>query len=333
MFPVPQLKYSIFAVALLIGLPTGLAARAASRPVVLTVGLKSGHFHHVQDAVNAAAKFHGRPVEIKIAAGTYHELVLVPARMRHLTLVGAGAKRTIITFNLGAREKGPGGKPLGTFHTATVTILGRHITAAGLSFVNSYGKGSQAVAVRTGDGPVEFRHCRFISWQDTLYVHNPGAKIYLQNCLIQGAIDFIFGKSTALFDHCNIRTVSTIPGTCLTAPATPQDQPCGLVFLHCRVTSGKMVAPGSVYLGRPWRAYGSTLWVNCHLSAAISPAGWRNWKGTKYFKTARFAEYHSTGPGANVNNRVTWSHQLSAAAAGKMTVRHILGRGDWSGKP
>ncbi len=313
----------VFAVA-------GMAALAqGAKPVVLTVGGAHGKYRQVQAAVNAAAAFDGRPVEIKIAPGTYHELVLVPSHDRNLTLRGAGAKSTIITFNLGAKDKGPSGKSFGTFHTSTGTILGRRITAGGISFVNSYGKGSQAVAVRTGDGPVIFRHCRFIAWQDTLYVHNPRARIYFSHCFIQGAIDFIFGKSIAVFNHCVIRTVSTVPGTCLTAPATPKSQRYGLVFLHCRVKAGKQVKKGSVYLGRPWRKYGATLLVDCHLPAAIAPAGWRNWEGTDYYKTARFAEFNSTGPGAHAGRRAAWSHQLSAATAKTLTPRSILGPGNW----
>lgn len=305
----------------------GLNVRAATVKIITVSARGKADFHSVQAAIDAAPTHSRRPIIIKIAPGTYKELVTVPSDDSNIILEGRNAGKTIITYNLGARDKGKNGKEIGTFHTPTVTILGRNITAEHLTFVNSYGKGSQAVAVRTGDGPVIFRHCRFLAWQDTLYVHNARAKIYFSKCLIQGAVDFIFGKSRAVFNHCTIRSVGS---ACLTAPATPKNQRFGLVFLHCHLTASKHVARGSVYLGRPWRAYGSTTYIDCRMSADIAPVGWLNWQGTKYYKTARFSEYHSTGPGANAKARVKWSHQLTKAQAAEYTVKAILGNGPWN---
>jgi pectinesterase len=292
---------------------------------ILTVGPK-GQYKTIQAAIDAAPTHSRKPIVINIAPGTYKELVTIPSDDSNIILKGTSAKETIITYNLGARDKGANGKEIGTFHTPTVTILGRNITAEHLTFKNSYGKGSQAVAVRTGDGPVVFRHCRFLAWQDTLYVHNPHAKIYLTHCLVQGAVDFIFGEARAVFNHCVIRSVGS---ACVTAPNTPRRQRYGLVFLHCRITASKNVRHGSVYLGRPWRAYGSSTFIDCHMAADVAPAGWLNWQGTKYYKTARFSEYHSTGPGADAKARVKWSHQLTKAQAATYTVKAILGAGPW----
>ncbi len=306
---------------------TGVGAHAASAKTMTVAAHGKADYHTIQGAINAAPTHSRRRIIIKIAPGTYKELVTVPSDDSNIVLEGTSAKKTIITYNLGASDKGKNGKGIGTFHTPTVTILGRNITAEHLTFVNSYGKGSQAVAVRTGDGPVIFRHCRFLAWQDTLYVHNPHAKIYLNKCLIQGAVDFIFGEARAVFNHCVIRSVGS---ACVTAPNTPKHQPFGLVFLHCKITASPNVRKGSVYLGRPWRAYGSTAFIDCHMGADIAPVGWLNWQGTKFYKTARFAEYHSTGPGANVKARVTWSRQLTKAQASKYTVKGILGNGPWN---
>lgn len=306
---------------------TSVGANAASAKIITVAAHGKADYHTIQGAINAAPTHSRRRIIIKIAPGTYKELVTVPSDDSNIVLEGTRAKKTIITYNLGARDKGKNGKEIGTFHTPTVTILGRNITAKNLTFVNSYGKGSQAVAVRTGDGPVIFRHCRFLAWQDTLYVHNPHAKIYFNKCLIQGAVDFIFGEARAVFNHCVIRSVGA---ACITAPNTPKHQPFGLVFLHCKITASPNVRQGSVYLGRPWRAYGSTTYIDCHIGSDIAPVGWLNWQGTKFYKTARFAEYHSTGPGANAKARAKWSHQLTKAQAAKYTVKGILGNGPWN---
>jgi pectinesterase len=45
-------------------------------------------------------------------------------------------------------------------------------------------------------------------------------------------------------------------------------------------------------------------------------------------KTARYAEYRSTGPGANPEARVGWAKQLSDEEAEAYTVEKILGGKD-----
>jgi pectinesterase len=323
-----QMKLLRALIAFTIGLGGLAAATAHARPTgAITLNVSPhGRFHSIQAAINAAPEHSQTEVIIKIAPGKYRELVTVPSPDSHLELMGAGIKKTIITYNLGARDKNKSGHELGTFHTPTVTILGRHIEVSDLTIANTFGKGSQAVAVRTGDGPVAFHHCRFLGWQDTVYVHNPHARIYFGHCIIAGAIDFIFGKSYAVFNHCLIRCLGE---GCITAPATPKRQKYGLVFLHCRIIAGKGVSQGVVHLGRPWRKYGYSAFVDCYMGRQIAPAGWLNWNHTNYYKTARFYEFHSTGPGADASARVPWSHQLSSAQAKLITVKAVLGPGRW----
>ncbi|KAJ0975379.1 hypothetical protein J5N97_017344 [Dioscorea zingiberensis] len=60
----------------------------------------------------------------------------------------------------------------------------------------------QAVAIRVTVDRCVFYNCRFLSWQDTLYLHH--GKQYLRDCYIEGSVDFIFGNATALLEHCHI---------------------------------------------------------------------------------------------------------------------------------
>ena len=321
-----KMKAMVAAVAgSLIMAATSSALAQAPYPTTITVS-PHGRFHTIQAAVNSVPEHSRKTVIIKIPPGIWHARVLIPSYDSHIELTGAGAHKSIITYNLGARDRNKSGHEIGTFHTPTVTILGRHIRVENLTIANSFGKGSQAVAVRTGDGPVTFRHCRFLGWQDTVYVHNPRARIYFDRCMIQGAIDFIFGKSRAVFNHCLIRCMGR---GCVTAPATPQQQKYGLVFLHCRIVAGKGVRRGVVHLGRPWRKYGYSAFIDCYMGRQIAADGWLNWGHTDYYKTARFFEYHSTGPGADPSARVKWSHQLSRRQADAITIKAVLGPGNW----
>ena len=96
------------------------------------------------------------------------------------------------------------------------------------------------------------------------------------------------------------------------------------------VTAGPAVEKG-FYLGRPWRPYAATAFVHCEHPAQVRPEGWHNWGNPTNELTARYSEYHSTGPGANPDKRVKWAGQLSDEQAGRMTVENILrGADGWN---
>jgi pectinesterase len=92
--------------------------------------------------------------------------------------------------------------------------------------------------------------------------------------------------------------------------------------MNCRLTAAENVQ--KVYLGRPWRDYARVVFIKCVLGAHIQPAGWSNWQGTARDKTAYFAEYGNSGPGADISQRVSWSHQLSKKEAKQYSLRNIL---------
>jgi pectinesterase len=112
-------------------------------------------------------------------------------------------------------------------------------------------------------------------------------------------------------------------GWYLTAASTPKDVPYGFVFSHCQIVGEN---PGTrTCLGRPWRIYASTIFLNTEMSAVVRPAGWTDWKKPETHQTARYAEYHSTGPGADPTNRVGWATQLTADEAAEITIPKVLG--------
>ena len=82
------------------------------------------------------------------------------------------------------------------------------------------------------------------------------------------------------------------------------------------------------YLGRPWRAYSSVTFLNTEMSDVVRPAGWHNWNFPDREKTSRYAEFNSTGSGANPRTRVLWSRQLTKAEARSITLQKVLGGTD-----
>src|SRR5919107_250664 len=173
-------------------------------PVELVVAADgSAKYRTVQEAVMAVpAGTPDSPVIIRIKPGTYKELVYIQREKRFFKLVGEDAARTVITFDLNANLKGLDGKPIGTFRTPTAQIDADDFTAENVTFENSAGPLGQALAIRVDGDRAVFRNCRFLGWQDTIFINR--GRQYFENCYVAGHVDFIFGAATAFFEHCHI---------------------------------------------------------------------------------------------------------------------------------
>ena len=283
----------------------------------------SGQFKTVQEAITAAPQLSspGPRWVIYVKAGTYKELIYAQREKRFVSLVGEDAAKTVITYGLYANVPGPDGKPIGTFRTPTALIDADDFTVENLTFENSAGLQGQALAIRVDGERVVFRHCRFLGWQDTILVNR--GRHYFEDCYITGHVDFIFGAATAFFEQCHIHCLRD---GYITAASTPNSQPYGFVFSNCQITGESPEV--KTYLGRPWRGYASVVFLNTGMSEVVRPVGWHNWNKPEAEKTARYAEFNSTGPGGSPAARVPWAKQLTAAEAAGYTVENVLGGAD-----
>jgi pectinesterase len=298
---------------------------AGSREFVVAAD-GSGQYRSVQAAVDALPARSDEAVTIRVKPGTYAERVDIPRDRPPIRLVGEDAAKTVLIFNLHARTLGPDGRPLGTMRSSSTTVRANDFVAENVTFANSTPRDTaQALALAADGDRQAFRRCRFLGWQDTLYV-GAGRK-YFEECYVEGGVDFIFGPATAVFQGCEV--CSKRHGY-VTAASTPQDAAHGLVFLGCRLTAAADLPPRSAYLGRPWRDHACVTFLDCELGAHVRPQGWHNWDKPEREKTARFAEYGSTGPGAAPEARVAWARQLGEREAKSITPRAVLrGKDDW----
>jgi pectinesterase len=286
----------------------------------------SAQFKTVQEAVMAVpAGSATNPVVIHIKPGVYKELIYVQHEKRFFRFVGEDAEKTMLTYDLNANLKGLDGKPIGTFRTPSTTIDADDFRAENVTFENSAGPVGQALAIRVDGDRVAFRNCRFLGWQDTILANR--GRHYFEECYITGHVDFIFGAATAFFEKCHIHCLKK---GYITAASTPENQPFGFVFSNCKITGESEV---QTYLGRPWRAFASVTFLNTEMSDVVCPEGWDNWRDPAREKTARYAEFNSTRPGANPQARVPWSRQLTEEEAKAVTVGKVLGSSDgWNPK-
>lgn len=242
----------------------------------------TGEYRTIQEAVEAVRAFMDYTVTIYIKDGLYKEKLVIPSWVKNVQLVGESAEGTIITYDDHANID-----KMGTFRTYTVKVEGNDITFKNLTIENNAAPLGQAVALHTEGDRLMFIHCRLLGNQDTIYTGREGTRLLFTDCYIEGTTDFIFGPATALFERC---TIHSKRNSYITAASTPENVEFGYVFKNCKLTA----APGvtKVYLGRPWRPYASTTFLNCEFGSHIRPEGWDNWRNKENEKTAQIGRAH-----------------------------------------
>jgi pectinesterase len=290
----------------------------------------SGNYKTIQEAVNSVRDLGQQRVRIYIRKGIYHEKLIVPSWKTAISLIGDSTGTTTITNADYSGKPIPGGTDMfglakfSTYTSYTVLVLGNDFIAENLVIENTSGRVGQAVALHVEGDRCIFKNCRILGNQDTLYVTTETSRQYYVDCYIEGTTDFIFGEATCVFQSCTIKALSD---SYITAAANRPGHEFGFVFFDC-----KLVADTNVhkeFLGRPWRPYAKTVFIRTEMGAHILPEGWNPWKGDLMFpdkeKTTYYAEYGSTGVGANPAKRASWSHQLTTKELKKYTLKNIFG--------
>jgi len=307
-------------------LSCGLTLTSYSQKKITVAQDGSGNYTTVQAALDAVPEGNDKTVIIHIKRGIYKEVIVVDARKSFITLIGEDRENTILTYDNHAGTKLPNGDTLNTWTCASFFVYGNDFRAENLSFENTAGfTAGQAVGLRIEGNRASLSNCRIIGNQDILFLSGSGVKHYFSNCYIEGSTDFIFGAATAVFKNCHIHSKKN---SHVTAASTNSIIPYGFVFFDCKLTADSNI--NKVSLGRPWSPTASVTYINCWMDKHILPEGWNNWRNPANEATARYAEYKSTGPGANPSSRAPWSKQLTDEEVKKYTIEKILG--DWKPK-
>jgi pectinesterase len=277
-------------------------------------------FRNIDDAIEVCRAFMDYHKVIFVKNGTYKEKLIIPSWLTNIEICGENRDKTIITYDDHANIKSiETGKPMGTFRTYTLKIEGNDITLKNITIENNAARLGQAVALHTEGDRLSFVNCRFLGNQDTVYTGVANTRLYFKDCYIEGTTDFIFGPSTAWFENCIIKSKIN---SYVTAASTPQNVKYGYIFDHCKLIADE--GAKKVYLGRPWRPYAYTLFMNCELGSHITPEGWFNWNDKARELTARYMEFNNTGEGSNTSNRVAWCHQLTKKEVKDITVENVF---------
>ncbi|KAJ7973317.1 Pectinesterase [Quillaja saponaria] len=293
-----------------------------------------GNFTTINDAVaatpNNTSGSNGYFV-IYVVAGVYQEYVSIPKNKQYLMMIGDGINQTVITGN---RSVGDGWT---TFNSATFAVVAQGFVAVNITFQNTAGAiKHQAVALRSGADFSSFYSCSFEGYQDTLYPHS--LRQFYKNCDIYGTVDFIFGNAAVVFQDCNIYPRLPLQGqfNAITAQGkTDINQNTGTSIQNCSIMAASDLANSNgttkTYLGRPWKEYSRTVYLQTFMDSLIDSTGWREWSSSFALSTLYYAEYANWGPGSDTSNRVTWTgyHVINATDAVIFTVSNFITGDAW----
>ena len=296
-----------------------ISLRSAAQIITKTMAAEgSGDYRTVQEALDAVALKNKKAYSIKIKNGIYKEKLFLDSTKDFVTLSGEDKFNTILTYDDHTGKLSPRGDTINTRTSWSFKILANNFSAADITFQNDAGfSAGQAVAVESDGDRAIFNNCRFIGYQDVLFINN--GRQFFQKCYIEGTTDFIFGSATAWFLQCHVHSKKN---SHITAASTPPEKKYGYVFYDCILTGDTSLH--SVSLGRPWRPNASVTYMHCFIGQHIKPEGWSNWNNTDNSKTARYNEYKNYGPSADASKRVNWAKQLTDEEAKEFDLQKFL---------
>ena len=316
----------------------------------------TGNYKTVQEAIDAAPTGRISPWLIFVKNGTYEELVTIPENKPFIHLIGQDKEKTVICYwinNGGTNDIGweystnnPNSKTYGK--QGVVQVNSTDFYTENISYIDSYGVERQAgpmgLAMSSRNDRQAFNNCQFRSYQDTWYtdVRNSSARQYVNNCLIEGAVDFYYGAGDNFIENSTFRLARE--GSVIVAPSHQAGTKWGYVMVN-NVIDGK---GGANKLGRAWQNQPMAVWINTTLKTTIAPEGWSEW----HIAPKLFAEYNTMdadGQPVDLNNRrttykvdddklapgetspVTRQAILSAEEAAKYTYEAVIfGNDDWN---
>lgn len=282
--------------------------------IVVSKDTAQGNFTSIQEAVNSCKSYPDERITIFVKNGVYKEKIEINSWNTSITLLGENRDSTIIIWDDAA-----GNKKNGTFWTYTLKVMGNDFRAENLTIENSAGEVGQAVALHVEADRVVIKNCKILGNQDTLFAAGENSRQLYEDCYIEGTTDYIFGPATAIFKNCIIHSKRD---SYITAASTPDRVKYGFVFFNCKLTYGDKIT--KMYLGRPWRKYARTVFIQCDLGDKITPQGWHVWSNKDKVETTYYAEYQCTGKSSDRKGRISWSHELTKEEAQKYTLENIF---------
>ncbi|KAF8968908.1 carbohydrate esterase family 8 protein [Flammula alnicola] len=199
------------------------------------------------------------------------------------------------------------------------------LTMYNVNVKNTFGQGSQAIAISQYGTRVGLYGCGFFGFQDTVLAEQ-GTQVFLRG-YIQGATDFIFGqRGQAYFER---NTIAVSAHGCITASGRTSNDNTSYVFNDNTVVLSSGAASdtaGRIFLGRPWGDFAKVIFKNTVVNVALNTTVWSIWNvGDERTDDVFFADFNTTGSGIAGAKRASFSTLLSASQASAFSISSAVG--------
>ncbi|MED6127096.1 hypothetical protein PIB30_084889 [Stylosanthes scabra] len=245
-----------------------------SRTIIVDQSGRDSKFKTVQSAIDSIPENNNKWVKIHINAGTYEEKVNIPCEKPCIFLEGEGIDVTTITYNDHQQMD----------ESATFSSYPDNVVASSITFKNSFDVGRVMSLEEIKNGNIQvpalsariygdksgFYNCKFVGYQDTLW--DVQGRHYFKNCIIEGAVDFIFGNGQSYFEDCVMNTTSS--GFITAQGRQSDEEPSGFVFKGGYVVGSN---GASSLLGRAYGPYSRVIFIQTNFDSVVSPTGWDSW--------------------------------------------------------
>ncbi|KAL0427910.1 UNVERIFIED_CONTAM: putative pectinesterase/pectinesterase inhibitor 46 [Sesamum latifolium] len=287
----------------------------------------SGNYSTISEAINVVPPYSTRRFVIYVKQGLYLENVRIDMTKSNIMMYGDGMDQTIVSGCLSNLHY------LQPF--LQLPVDGSGFVARDMGFQNTAGPDKmQAVTLESSSDQSVFYKCSFDGYQDTLYTHSN--RQFYRECRISGTIDFIFGQSVVVFQNCSILVKKPLHGQENVITASGKDKPGvnqGISIQNCHVSAAEDLCGARTFLGRPWKNYSTTIFMESSLDSLIDPEGWLSWiPEVPPPDTIYYAEYNNSGPGAVTSDIVKWKGvkvNITSDEANNFTVRSFINGVDW----
>ncbi|KAD7117570.1 hypothetical protein E3N88_04838 [Mikania micrantha] len=287
----------------------------------------SGKYRKISDALKAVPEKSKKRFVIYVKKGVYFENVRIEKPKWNVMMVGDGMDSTIVTGSKNVVDGTP------TFQSATFAVFGKGFIARDMGFRNTAGAAKhQAVALMSTADQSIFYRCRIDAFQDSLYAHSN--RQFYRECKIYGTVDFIFGNSAVVLQNCKILPRRPMTGQQNTITAQGKFDPnqnTGISIQNCTISPFGNLKDVDVFLGRPWKNFSTTVYLNNMMDGFIDPKGWMPWVGTSAPNTIFYAEFGNHGAGSVTKKRVKWKGLkfITSKQASKFTVGSFIHGDKW----
>ncbi|XP_028104942.1 putative pectinesterase/pectinesterase inhibitor 24 [Camellia sinensis] len=287
----------------------------------------SGKYKTINAALKAVPDKSKKRFVIYVKKGVYNEIVRIDKSMWNVMMVGDGMDATVVSGSLNFVDGTP------TFETATFAVFGKGFIARDMGFRNTAGAiKHQAVALMSSSDQSVFYRCRIDAFQDTLYAHSN--RQFYRECSIYGTVDFIFGNSAVIIQNCKILPREPMLGQQNTITAQGKIDPnqnTGISIQNCTISPWGNLSSVQTFLGRPWKNYSTTVYMQSMMGSLIDPKGWLPWIGDSAPNTIFYAEFQNIGSSSSTKNRVAWKglRKITNKQANTFTVMSFINGDKW----